>query len=242
MVSTRRVALVTGGGGGIGRAAALGLNEQGIRVAVADVSEEGMELTKAGASDQSILCVQTDVRDHASVKKLVQTVMHEFGRIDILVNCAGIFPVSRVAEMGEDEWDRVIETNLKGAFLCSQAVLAPMRAQGAGRIVSIGSGRGTDGYAGGAHYAASKGGLIGFTKSLALEMINDVVTVNIIAPGITDTPMMRGVLTSEQVERFLQQSPGSRLGKPEDIVALLLYLVSEQAAHVTGQVFTLKFP
>jgi 2-hydroxycyclohexanecarboxyl-CoA dehydrogenase len=238
-----RVALVTGGGGAIGRAAAVALARQGIAVAVADVSLEGMELTRqqALAYETEILCIRTDVRERDSVNNFVQAATDRFGHVDILVNCAGIFPFTHVANMDEDEWDRVIEINLKGAFLCSQTVLRSMRKQGWGRIVIIGSARGTEGYAGGAHYAASKGGLIGLMKSLALETRNEGITVNIINPGMTDTPMLRRHLTNEQIELFQQQS-GSRLGQPEDITGLLSYLVSEEAGHVTGQVYTLRFP
>ena len=239
----RRVALVTGGASGIGRAAALALARQGIAIVVADVSLERMEITRneLGAVGQDPLCVIADVRDSASVRQLVATALDHFGRIDILVNSAGIFPLSSVGEMPEREWDEVLDTNLKGPFLCSQAVIGPMRAQGGGRIISIGTGRGTDGYLKGAHYSASKAGLIGLSKSLALETRKDGITVNIISPGLTDTPQVRQQHTPAEIEQFLKQR-GARLGRPEDVTGLLLYLVSEDAGHITGQVFTLRFP
>jgi len=161
--------------------------------------------------------------------------LKEFLRVDILVNNAGIFPTSPVEEMSEEDWDRVIGTNLIGAFLCSRAVVPKFLEQGTGRIISMTSGRAFQGAKNGAHYAASKAGIIGFSKSLALELAPHRITVNVICPGITDTAQPRGHQTEEQIYAQGQRIPLGRIGQPEDLVGPAVFLASDAAAFITGQ-------
>jgi NAD(P)-dependent dehydrogenase (short-subunit alcohol dehydrogenase family) len=166
---------------------------------------------------------------------LVDVALKEFHRIDILVNNAGIFPTSPVEEMQEEEWDRVIGTNLVGTFLCSKAVVPHLLARRSGRIISLTSGRAFQGAKNGAHYAASKAGIIGFSKSLALELAPHGITVNVLCPGITDTAQPRGHQTEEQIYAQGQRVPLGRIGQPEDLVGPAIFLASEAARFITGQ-------
>jgi 3-oxoacyl-[acyl-carrier protein] reductase len=233
----QRIAIVTGAGQGIGRAIALGLVREGARVAIADVNEESANTVKneIEASGGRALAIRTDVSNEDSVQAMVEKSLKEFGRVDILVNNAGIFPASPVEEMSEEDWDRVIGTNLVGAFLCSRAVVPKFLEQGAGRIIGITSGRALQGAKNGAHYAASKAGIIGFSKSLALELAPHRITVNVICPGITDTAQPRGHQTEEQLYAQAQRIPLGRIGQPEDLVGSAVFLASDAAAFITGQ-------
>lgn len=239
-----RVALVTGGGSGIGRAIALGLAGIGIDVGVGDkdsdrVAKVTAEIENCGTRAYGLV---VDVGQHADVQRLVAGVSERLGPIDILVNCAGIYPRKYVIETSEAEWDRVLSTNLKGVFLTSQAVLPSMIARKRGRIISITSGIGTMGSPRGAHYAASKGGINAFTRSLAKEVIGSGINVNAIAPGATDTPMMRGGYSPEQFAARAKTMPGGKLGQPEDVVGLVLFMVSDGAKDITGQVIIFRGP
>ncbi len=233
----QRIAIVTGAGQGIGRAIALGLAREGARVAIADVNEECANSVKneIEAAGGRALVIRTDVSNEDSVQAMVERSLQEFGRVDILVNNAGIFPTSPVEEMSEEDWDRVIGTNLVGAFLCSRAVVAKFLEQGSGRIISLTSGRAFQGAKNGAHYAASKAGIIGFSKSLALELAPHGITVNVICPGITDTAQPRGHQTEEQIYAQAQRIPLGRIGQPEDLVGPAVFLASDAAAFITGQ-------
>jgi NAD(P)-dependent dehydrogenase (short-subunit alcohol dehydrogenase family) len=166
---------------------------------------------------------------------MVEKTLEAFRRVDILVNNAGIFPTSSVEEMSEADWDRVIGTNLIGAFLCARAVVPKFLKQGTGRIISLTSGRAFQGAKNGAHYAASKAGIIGFSKSLALELAPHGITVNVICPGITDTAQPRGHQTEEQIYAQAQRIPLGRIGQPEDLVGPAIFLASDAASFVTGQ-------
>jgi NAD(P)-dependent dehydrogenase (short-subunit alcohol dehydrogenase family) len=233
----QRIAIVTGAGQGIGRAIALGLAREGARVAIADVNEECANTVKneIEASGGRALAIPTDVSNEKSVQAMVEKSLKEFLRVDILVNNAGIFPTSPVEEMSEEDWDRVIGTNLVGAFLCARAVVPKFLEQGTGRIISITSGRAFQGAKNGAHYAASKAGIIGFSKSLALELAPHGITVNVICPGITDTAQPRGHQTEEQIYAQAQRIPLGRIGQPEDLVGPAVFLASDAAAFITGQ-------
>ena len=233
----QRIAIVTGAGQGIGRAIALGLAREGARVAIADVNEECANSVKneIEAAGGRALVIRTDVSNEDSVQAMVERSLQEFGRVDILVNNAGIFPTSPVEEMSEEDWDRVIGTNLVGAFLCARAVVPKFLEQGSGRIISLTSGRAFQGAKNGAHYAASKAGIIGFSKSLALELAPHGITVNVICPGITDTAQPRGHQTEEQIYAQAQRIPLGRIGQPEDLVGPAVFLASDAAAFITGQ-------
>lgn len=232
-----RVAIVTGAGQGIGRALALGLAGEGAEVVVADVNDENAASVKREieASGGTALATNTDVSKEDSVQDMVDESLREFGKVDILINNAGIFPVSSVEEMNEEDWDRVIGTNLVGAFLCSRAVAGKFLQQGSGRIISMTSGRAFQGAKNAAHYASSKAGIIGFSKSLALELAPRQITVNVICPGITDTAQPRGHQTEEQIYAQAQKIPLGRIGQPEDLVGTAVFLASDAAAFITGQ-------
>ncbi|HET7393601.1 MAG TPA: SDR family NAD(P)-dependent oxidoreductase [Candidatus Binatia bacterium] len=232
-----RVAIVTGAGQGIGRALALGLAGEGAEVVVADVNDENAASVKREieASGGTALATNTDVSKEDSVQDMVDESLREFGKVDILINNAGIFPVSSVEEMNEEDWDRVIGTNLVGAFLCSRAVAGKFLQQRSGRIISMTSGRAFQGAKNAAHYASSKAGIIGFSKSLALELAPRQITVNVICPGITDTAQPRGHQTEEQIYAQAQKIPLGRIGQPKDLVGTAVFLASDAAAFITGQ-------
>ena len=211
-----RIAIVTGAGQGIGRTLALGLAREGAKVVVADINGENAASVKSEveASGGTALAASTDVSNEDSVQTMVDESLRKFGKLDILINNAGIFPVSSVEEMKEEDWDRVIGTNLIGAFLCSRAVSGKFLQQGSGRIISITSGRAFQGAKNAAHYASSKAGIIGFSKSLALELAPRQITVNVICPGITDTAQPRGHQSEEQIYAQAQKIPLGRIGQP----------------------------
>ena len=182
-----RVAIVTGAGQGIGRAIALGFAREGAAVVIAELNHENGQAVEREIhdADGNALAVQTDVANEQSVERMVAACLDRFGRVDILVNNAGIYPRSSVEGISEEEWDRVIGTILVGNFLCSRAVAERYMAQRSGRIISLASGRALEGAPDGAHYAAAKAGVIGFIRSLALEMAPYGVTANTLVPGVT---------------------------------------------------------
>src|SRR5918995_2327577 len=232
-----RVAIVTGAAQGIGKALALGLSREGAKLVIADIHQNNAvavkdEIRAAGAM---ALAIATDVSDEMSVEAMVENCIEEFGKIDILINNAGIFPVSSVEDMEEEEWDRVIGINLVGAFLCSRAVASKLIEQESGRVISITSGRAFQGAKNAAHYASSKAGIIGFSKALALELAPHRITVNVICPGITDTAQPRGHQSEEQIYAQGQKIPLGRIGQPEDLVGAAVFLASDAAAFITGQ-------
>jgi NAD(P)-dependent dehydrogenase (short-subunit alcohol dehydrogenase family) len=233
----QRIAIVTGAGQGIGRAIARGFAREGAGVVIADVNEESARTVKdeIEAGGGRALAMRTDVSNEISVQTMAKKSLEKFGQIDILVNNAGIFPTSSVEEMSEEDWDRVIGTNLVGAFLCAKAVVPKFLEQGSGRIISLTSGRAFQGAKHGAHYAASKAGIIGFSKSLALELAPHGITVNVICPGITDTAQPRGHQTEEEMYAQGKRIPLGRIGQPEDLVGPAIFLASGAAAFVTGQ-------
>lgn len=232
-----RVAIVTGGGQGIGKAIALGMAREGASVAIAEINgDNAAQVQKEiGAIGRKGLAIPTDVSREDSVNAMVERCVEEFGRVDILVNNAGIYPVSPVEEMAEELWDHVIGTNLIGTFLCSKAVVPGFLKQRAGRIISMASGIALQGAAEGAHYAASKGGIIGFTKALALELAPHGITVNAICPGVTDTAQPRGHRTEEELYAMAAKVPLGRIGQTEDLVGPAIFLASDAARFVTGQ-------
>jgi len=234
-----RVAIVTGAGQGIGRALALGLAREGAEVVIADINDENAASVKREIEGLggTALAASTDVSNEDSVQTMVDKSLRQFGKLDILINNAGIFPVSSVEEMKEEDWDRVIGTNLVGAFLCSRAVAGKFLHQGSGRIISMTSGRAFQGAKNAAHYASSKAGIIGFSKSLALELAPRQITVNVICPGITDTAQPRGHQSEEQIYSQAQKIPLGRIGQPEDLVGIAVFLASDASAYATGALF-----
>ena len=232
-----RTAIVTGAGQGIGRALAIGFAREGAKIVIADINQENAIAVKDEilAAGGTALAAQTDVSHEGSVQSMIENSLKEFRKIDILVNNAGIYPVSPVEEMSEEQWDRVIGTNLVGTFLCSRAVAGKFLEQGSGRVISITSGRAFQGAKNAAHYASSKAGIIGFSKSLALELAPRRITVNVICPGITDTAQPRGHQSEQQIYAQAQKIPLGRIGQPEDLVGTAVFLASEAAAFITGQ-------
>ncbi|CDE93135.1 MULTISPECIES: 3-oxoacyl-[acyl-carrier-protein] reductase [Acidaminococcus] len=238
MTLVGKVALVTGGSRGIGRAIALKLAENGADVAINYAGNTAAAEEVKTAIEQmgrKALLVQGSVADTDGVQTIVNTVVKELGRLDILINNAGITRDGLLMRMKEADWDDVMHTNLKGVYNCSKAVLRTMMKQRSGRIVNMASVVGEMGNAGQTNYAAAKAGVIGFTKSLAKEVASRGITVNAIAPGFIATDMT-SVLTDDQKAEMARTIPLGRAGQPEDVANAVLFLVSEGAAYITGQV------
>lgn len=232
-----KVAVVTGGGRGIGKAISARLVDAGARVVVADVDEDSALQTAkelAGPSDDVIGSL-VDVGLEESVSSLMQMVVETFGKIDILVNNAGIMYRTRLMDISLSEWERTIQINLTGVFLCTKAVLPIMRESEFGRIVNISSSAGRSiSTLGGAHYTASKTGLLGLTRAAAKEVAPLGITVNAICPGLIETKMALKTTTPEELQKFLDSFPVQRLGSPEEIGHLVVFLCSNEAAYITG--------
>jgi len=240
-----KVILITGGAGGIGSDICRGLAADGLGVVVADYDKEAADKVVAQIHQEKgdAIAVQVDVGDNPSVAAMVQQTLNHYGQIDYLLNGAGVMTRIPVVELPEEEWDRVLRINLKGTFLCSQAVARHMISKKLGRIISITSGRGVVGQARAAHYAASKAGVIAFTKSLADELAPYDITVNAIAPGATDTPMSRAGSTPDQFKKREEVPPlMNGLTRKEEIVGMIRYLLSEATRYITGQTFFLRTP
>ena len=230
-----KIALVTGASQGIGRACALTLASQGATVALAARNEEKLravaqEIANAGGKAEVFVL---DISNEASIKETAKAVIAKLGRIDILVNNAGITRDMLLLRMKRADWDDVISTNLTGTFLLTQAVLSSMMKSRWGRIISISSVVGETGQAGQANYAASKAGLIGFTKSVAREMASRNVTANVVAPGMIETAMT-AVLDEKQKAAMLQIIPLGRPGTEQDVANAVAFLASEKASYITG--------
>ena len=234
---TGKVAVVTGASRGIGRAIALRLAQEGAAVVInyngskERAQEVKTEIESAGGTAQ----MQCDVADAASCDEMFQTIIKEFGRIDILVNNAGITRDGLLMKMAEEDFDAVIDTNLKGTFHCIRAVSRQMLRQRSGRIINLSSVSGVLGNAGQANYSASKAGVIGLTKSAARELASRGITVNAIAPGFINTEMTE-VLSSQVKEAAVAQIPLGRFGETQDIANTVAFLASEKADYITGQV------
>jgi len=238
---TGKVAVVTGAGRGIGRSISLALAQRGAIVVPTDVVNPGASpADAAGPGPGSVAdLVVMNVTDSAGAEAAFGDILSRYGRIDILVNNAGITRDQLLMRMKREDWDQVIEVNLTGAFVCTQAVLRPMMKQRGGRIISISSIVGQMGNAGQSNYAASKAGLIGFSKSLAREVASRNITVNVVAPGLIDTDMTRALPPEVQAE-WQSKVPLGRFGTPEDIAATVCFLASSEASYITGQVLAVN--
>lgn len=231
-----RVAFVTGAGGGIGAATAKRFASEGARVVLNDVATENAAnvLREIEAAGGRGIFVEGSVTSKAEVDAMVQKIMSTFGQLDILINNAGITRDALTRKMSEAQWDQVLEVNLKGTFLCAQAVYGPMNEQKYGKIVNTAS-IGALGNPGQANYAASKAGVMGLTYTLALEYARYNINVNAVAPGATKTPMTAN-MPPEALEKIISTIPLRRMANPEDIAGLHAFLASEEASYITGQV------
>jgi 3-oxoacyl-[acyl-carrier protein] reductase len=235
-----RVAIVTGASRGIGRAVARMLAARGAHVvAVARADHAGAVAEEIVASGGRAEAQSVDVTDAAGVDGLVAGTLERHGRVDVLVNNAGIARDQLLLRMKRADWDAVLATNLTAVYTCTQAVLRPMIKQRSGRIINISSVVGQAGNAGQANYAASKAGLIGFTKAVALEVASRSVTANVVAPGLIDTDMTKAVGESAR-EQWAARIPLGRAGTPEDVAAAVCFLASDEAAYITGQVLAVN--
>jgi 3-oxoacyl-[acyl-carrier protein] reductase len=235
-----KTAIVTGGSRGIGRAITEALASRGASVVIADINEQ-LALTTAqeiaASSGQVVLAMQVDVTNMEKINALVDRVLTELGHIDILVNNAGTTRDNLIMRMAEADWDFVLNTNLKGAWMCSKAVIRTMMKQRYGRIISISSVSGIAGQAGQTNYSASKAGVIGFTKALAREVASRNITVNAVAPGFIPTDLTKD-LPEDLKQASLNVIPLARWGKPEEIANAVVFLASDEAAYITGQVLS----
>ncbi|HEX9266591.1 MAG TPA: 3-oxoacyl-[acyl-carrier-protein] reductase [Candidatus Limnocylindria bacterium] len=234
-----RTALITGGGRGIGRATAIRLSRDGARIAInykgnAEAAEEARRLVEKGGGKATLIQGDVSVDDQAENVVKAALAFGE-GRLDILVNNAGITRDNLLVRMSAEDWDAVVDLNLRGAFLVTKAAMRPMMKQRAGRIVNVSSVAGVAGNAGQANYASAKAGLIGFTKTVAREMATRNITCNAVAPGFVDTDLTHGLL-KQMEETILKQIPLGRFGSVEDVANAIAFLASDEASYITGQV------
>ncbi len=233
-----KTAIVTGAGQGIGREIALSLAKNGANVVLIDISDKIFDVLKEienlGVQGLAVKC---DVSKAEDVEKAVKEAITKFGRIDILVNNAGIYPFKPILQMTEEDWDRVLDINLKGTFFMTKAVLPKMIEQRGGKTINIASIAGSMvGYPNLAHYSASKAGVVGFTKAVALEVAQYGINVNAISPGPIQTPGTEAIgLTKELYEQTVRSIPLGRIGLPEDVANLVVFLASDKSSFITGQ-------
>jgi 3-oxoacyl-[acyl-carrier protein] reductase len=233
-----KVAIVTGAGQGLGAAMAMRLAGDGYRVVIAEYDSllAGQVVERIRNEGNVALACRTDVSSEDSVQAMTASVIGSYGRIDALVNNAGIYPKAAIVRMAKQEWDRVLAVNLKGAFLCCKHVLPGMIARGSGRIINIASGHAFRGGAEFSHYSASKAGIVALTKSLSLEVAGRGILVNTVAPGVSDTTMPRIHSSEQDVQTKATKIPMGRLAKPREIAEVVAYLLSERNTFITGQV------
>jgi 3-oxoacyl-[acyl-carrier protein] reductase len=237
-----KVALVTGSSRGIGRAIAIELAKSGIDISVNDHAnpQEGLEVVdEINKIGQRAIYIQADVSDHNQVESMVEEILDTFGRIDILINNAGIVMDKKLENMEIDQWNRVISVNLTGVFNCTKSVIRYMKKQGKGKIINIASVVGEIGNIGQSNYSASKGGVISFTKTVAKEYVKEGIIVNAVAPGFIKTKILE-TIPEKVMQKILSRIPLNRLGKPEEVAKLVCFLVSDDANYITGQVININ--
>lgn len=240
-----KVAIVTGAGQGMGEAVAKKLSSEGAKLALVDIESSGIakvahDIRHLGPLFQKegeveVIEIQADVTLSANVLNMVEKVVDRFGTIDILVNNAGVLRPTKLLDIPEDEWDWVIDVNMKGTFLCTQAVIPVMIKQKSGVIVNFSSTAGKNiSTAGGIHYTASKAGTLGITRHAAKEVAPYNIRVNAVCPGLIDTPMVRGTLSEEHIKGYEDSFPIPRMGQPEEVADLVAFLVSDESSYITG--------
>ena len=237
-----KVALVTGARQGMGKAHALALASQGAKVIVTDIDESECQkvVNEIESQGGEAIALKLDVSSAEEVGRVFDSAVEHFGRLDILVNNAGVFIPKAFLEITEDEWNKVIDINLKGQFLCAQRAAKEMAKNKWGRIIniaSIASGQVGIGMEWGSHYTASKGGVIGLTETLAIELAPLGINVNAVAPGAIDTPMLRAGAEEEELKKWVEKIPLKRIGRAEEVSAMVVFLASEEASYVTGATF-----
>jgi 3-oxoacyl-[acyl-carrier protein] reductase len=234
---TGKRAVVTGAGQGIGKAIALKLAQQGADVIVDDINPETAQETaeEIKALGRKAVAVVADVSKREEVERLIQTAVQELGGIDILVNNAGIARSNVLTRLKDEQWDEVFNVDLKGVFYCTQAAVPSMMRQRSGKIINISSIYGRIGAIGDANYAAAKSGVVGFTKSIALELARYNINVNAIMPGLVDTALLRGI-PEKYLKPMIEEVPLKRVGKPEDIANVAAFLASEDSSYMTGAI------
>jgi 3-oxoacyl-[acyl-carrier protein] reductase len=237
IILENKVALVTGAAQGIGRGIALTLAEAGAKVAVIDISDKVKDVAKKiGDLGSETLALKCNVADHDEVWETANKAFDKFGKIDVLINNAGIYPAKSFVEITEADWDKVMNVNVKGVFNFTKAVVPKMIERKYGKIVNLSSVAGEElGYINLVHYSASKAAIFGFTRSLALEVAKEGITVNTVCPGAIETPGAAGAMSKDLYEQTRSSIPLGRWGKPEDIANAVLFLVSEYASYITGQ-------
>ena len=235
-----KIALVTGGTKGLGKAIALWFAREGARVAISYASDdESASDTEKELKDlaENSLVMKADISIAAEARKMIESVIDLWGHVDILVNNAGIIRDKMLMFLNEEDWDRVLDVNLKGTYLCSRLVIKSMIAQRSGRIINMTSPSALTGRVSQTNYAASKGGVISFSKSLSKEVARLGITVNAVCPGVISTPMIDN-LSRKTKEDLLHMIPAGKFGEPDDIAQAVLFLASEKAGYITGQVLT----
>jgi len=240
MMLNGKVAIVTGGAGDIGREICIELAKEGASIAIHynNSYEQAVKLKKYIKSNFSYAEIfKADVSDRRQVDDMIDNIYNKFGRIDYLINNAGIAQIKPFIEITEEDWDRMMNINLKGLFNCTQSVLRYMLPQKHGSIINISSIWGISGASCEVHYSASKGGIIAFTKSLAKELGPSKIRVNCIAPGVIDTKM-NDILNAEDKNHLIEDIPLMSIGKPQDVANAVLFLLSDKANFITGQVIT----
>lgn len=236
-----KVAIVTGSARGLGKAMVLKMVAEGAKVVVTDINREACQTVKAEieAAGGTALAVKCDVTNREEVTALVEETVKVFGKVDILVNNAGITRDAQMVKMTDDNWDAVMNTNLKSMFICSQVASQPMIKQGYGRIINISSIAGQEGNFGQANYSAAKAGAIGLTKTLSKELGRKGITVNVVSPGFIMSEMSAAI--PEKIkEQLIARIPLNRAGQPEEIASAVAYLASDEAAFISGQVLSVN--